>query len=171
MHCTAVLTVQFLENEDPKQKTFNLTSPVTDWSNMSHLVKRHLLEDSPHHDCVEQGQSFLRVTSVKSKSIGSSLSSLHDETVAKNRHILSKIFDAMVLCGNKNLPLHSHTEEKSYFMATLKAIAKAEVLARHLKLQLWSITRPLRFRSSLLNYVLSKVLPTLRICVINLLTW
>ena len=115
MHCT-VLTVQFLENEDPKQKTFNLTSPVTDWSNMSHLVKRHLLEDSPHHDCFGQGQAFLDVTSLKSKYIASSL---HDETVAKNRHILSKIFDAMVLCGNKNLPLRGHTEEKSNFVATL----------------------------------------------------
>ena len=75
---------------------------MRDWSNLSHLVKRHLLGDSPHHDCVGQGQAFLDVTLLKSKSIASSLSSLHDETVAKNRHILSKIIDVLVLCGNQD---------------------------------------------------------------------
>ena len=71
------------EKQESKSKTFNLSSPVTDWSNLSYLVRRHLLEDSSHHDCVGQGQAFLDVTSLKSKSTASSLSSLHDETVAQ----------------------------------------------------------------------------------------
>lgn len=75
---------------ESKAKTFSLSSPVTDWSNLSNFVKRHLQDDSPHHDFVGQGQGFLDVANSKSKSIASSLSSLHDETVAKNRHILSK---------------------------------------------------------------------------------
>ena len=73
------------EKRESKAKTFNLSSPVTDWSNLFHLVKRQLLEDSPHHDCIGQGQAFLEFTSLKSKSIASSLSSLHDETVAQKQ--------------------------------------------------------------------------------------
>ena len=98
---------------ESKAKTFNLCFPVTDWSDLSHLVKGHHLEDSPHHDCVGQGQAFLDVTSLKSKSIAFSLSSLRDETVAKNRHILSKIIDVIVLCGNQNLC------DKSPFLAII----------------------------------------------------
>lgn len=120
---------------ESKAKTFSLSSPVTDWSNLSNFVKRHLQDDSRHHDFVGQGQGFLDVANSKSKSIASSLSSLHDETVAKNRHILSKIIDVIVLCGNQNLPLRGHTEEKSNFKATLKIISKSDkVLAKHLEI-------------------------------------
>lgn len=95
-----------------KIKSFGLSSPVNDWSNLSHLVKRHLQDDSAHHACVRLGEDFLDVAISKLKSIASSLSSFYQETVTKNRHILSKIIDVIILCGHQNMPLRGHTEEK-----------------------------------------------------------
>lgn len=62
------------------------------------------------------------------------MSSFHHETVAKNRHILSKIIDVIILCGHQNIALRGHTEERSNFMATLRTIAQSDdVLERHLE--------------------------------------
>ena len=45
-----------------KNKTFAVT-PVKDWSNISHLVERHLKNGSSHHTCAIMADQFLQIAS------------------------------------------------------------------------------------------------------------
>lgn len=72
----------------PKEKanlTLSFLSPVNNWSNMSQLIKRHLLEKSKHHEYMRMADDFMKVFQGKSPSIASSLSKAHQESIAKNR--------------------------------------------------------------------------------------
>ena len=100
---------------------------------MSHLIKRHLQDKSKHHEYMKVAEDFIKVVEAKTPSIVSSLSSAHQENMAKNRHILSKIIEVILLCSRQNIPLRGHTEDRSNFYAILQTLAKTDdVLAQHL---------------------------------------
>lgn len=102
----------------PKEKanlTFSFLSPVNNWSTMSQLIKRHLLEKSKHHEYMRMADDFMKVFQGKSPSIASSLSKGHQESIAKNRHVLSKVIEVILLCSRQNIPLRGHREDHSNF--------------------------------------------------------
>ncbi|XP_062594196.1 zinc finger MYM-type protein 1-like [Saccostrea cucullata] len=79
------------------------------------------------------GDDFMKIVDSESPSIASSLSSVHRENLAKNRHILSKIIEVIILCGRQNIPLRGHTEDRSNFIAILENLAKNDpILSDHL---------------------------------------
>lgn len=113
--------------------TFSFLSPVNNWSNMSQLIKRHLLEKSKHHEYMRMADDFMKVFQGKSPSIASSLSKAHQESIAKNRHVLSKVIEVILLCSRQNIPLRGHREDHSNFHAILHTMAKTDaILAEHL---------------------------------------
>ncbi|XP_069103864.1 zinc finger MYM-type protein 1-like [Argopecten irradians] len=127
VHCT------IFGHSDPKLKTFTLKAPVTDWANLGQFVKRHLSPESQHHGYVQMGLNFIDIESTKKDSIVSSISSSHKADVEKNRHILRKIIDVIVMCGRQNIPLRGHVEDKSNLMSILHMFAKDDpILADHL---------------------------------------
>lgn len=120
----------------PKEKanlTFSFLSPVNNWSNMSQLIKRHLLEKSKHHEYMRMADDFMKVVQCKSPSFASTLSKAHQESIAKNRHVLSKVIEVILLCSRQNIPLRGHREDHSNFHAILHTMAKTDtILAEHL---------------------------------------
>jgi hypothetical protein len=44
----------------------------------------------------------------------------------KNRHVLQKINEVILLCGRQNIPLRGHVEKRSNFFAILHEIAKTD---------------------------------------------
>ena len=101
--------------------------------NLPLIVKRH--ENSVQHQgCVVSGDEFLRIMDDKGSSVVSMLSSSHKSHVEKNRHVLQKIIEVILLCGRQNIPLRGHVEERSNFFAILQEIAKTDqVLSDHLE--------------------------------------
>ena len=88
------------------------------------------------------GDEFLRIMDDKGSSVVSMLSSSHismlssshKSHVEKNRHVLQKIIEVILLCGRQNIPLRGHVEERSNFFAILHEIAKTDqVLSDHLE--------------------------------------
>lgn len=113
--------------------TFSFLSPVTNWSIMSQLIKRHLLEKSKHHDNMRMADDFMKVFQGISPSIASSLSKAHHESIAKNRHVISKVIEVILLCSRQNIPLIGHKEDHSNYHAILHTKAKTDaILAEHL---------------------------------------
>lgn len=103
---------------------------------MSQLIKRYLLEKSKHHEYMRMADDFMKVFQGKSPSIASSLSKAHQESIAKNRHVLSKVIEVILLCSRQNIPLRGHREDHSNFHAILHTMAKTDaILAEHLALQ------------------------------------
>lgn len=104
----------------PKEKanlTFSFLSPVNNWSDMSQLIKRHLLEKSKHHEYMKMADDFMKVFQCKSPSIASSLSKAHQESIAKNRYVLSKVDEVILLCSRLNIPLRGQREDHSNLQA------------------------------------------------------
>lgn len=100
---------------------------------MSQLIKRHLLEKSKHHEYMRMADDFMKVFQGKSPSIASSLSKAHQESIAKNRHVLSKVIEVILLCSRQNIPLRGHREDHSNFHAILHTMAKTDAIpAEHL---------------------------------------
>lgn len=100
---------------------------------MSQLIKRHLLEKSKHHEYMRMADDFMKVVQCKSPSIASTLSKAHQESIAKNRHVLSKVIEVILLCSRQNIPLRGHREDHSNFHAILHTMAKTDaILAEHL---------------------------------------
>lgn len=61
------------------------------------------------------------------------LSTLRKAQVSKNRHILKKIMEVLLLCGKQNIPICGHVPERSNFIAILYSMAPGdEILAEHL---------------------------------------
>lgn len=60
----------------PKEKgniSFSFSFSVTNWSNLSQLIKRHLLDKSKHHDYAGIGDDFMKIADSESPSTTSSL--------------------------------------------------------------------------------------------------
>ena len=121
------------QRHDTKEKTFSLSSPVTDWGNLSRCVTRHLNESSKHHDNVLAATEFLRITSGIKSDILESMSESFNARIKRNREILSCIIDAILLCGKQNLAIRGHEEKNSNLVAILHMRAKDNaILADHL---------------------------------------
>jgi len=70
----------------------------------------------------------------KKESIVCKLSSTAKETVQRNRHILAKIIQVVLLLGKQNIPFRGHTEERSNCIAVLQSHAQTDpMLANHLQ--------------------------------------
>ena len=116
---------------DSKEKTF--IRPVTDWSNISGYFKRHERSDSSHFKFLEMADNFLRVIRNEKPSITVDLKSNRELQIGKNRHIMKRIIDNLILCGRQNIAVRGHTEDRSNFMAILNYAAVADdVLSNHL---------------------------------------
>ncbi|KAJ8317225.1 hypothetical protein KUTeg_005129 [Tegillarca granosa] len=115
---------------ESKEKSF--IAPISDWVNFSTYVKRHELSSSHNHNKTFS-ERFLGVATGKQESILSSISYSHKDYVARNRHILKKIIEVLLLCAKQNNAIRGHTEDKSNFMAILQAFSQDdEVLYNHL---------------------------------------
>ncbi|CAC5367314.1 unnamed protein product [Mytilus coruscus] len=116
---------------DSKEKTF--IKPVSDWSNISGYFKRHERSDSSHFRFVEMADNFLRVIRKEKPSISDTLTSSRHLQIGKNRHIMRRIIENLILCGRQNIAVRGHTEERSNFMAISNyAASEDKVLSKHL---------------------------------------
>lgn len=121
------------QRPDVKDKTFGLSSPVSDWINLSRCVSRHIQEGSKHYEHVMSADEYVRIQTGKSSDIWQSLSKSYNELVLRNRKILQSIIEVIILCGKQNIALRGHEEKDSNFVALLHDKAKSnELLADHL---------------------------------------
>ena len=124
--------VIFGRNE-AKEKLF--INKVTDWSNLSCFVKRHLREGSPHFNYQAMADNFVHINSKDSadEAIIYKLSEFKKTQVLKNRHVLSKIIETLLLCGKQNIAIRGHIPQLSNFMAILNSKAQGDdILTDHL---------------------------------------
>lgn len=115
---------------DGREKTF--TAGVSDWKNISMLIKRHTSE-ACHINASARSECYGDIQLGKSESINKSLSDSSKVCVNRNRHILTRIVEVIVLLSKQNIPFRGHTEINSNFFAILNAFAQTDdVLAEHL---------------------------------------
>ena len=118
--------------EECKEKTFGRASPVSDWTNLSKYVNRHLAENSFHHSNVQAGKEFLRLSD-KNSDVSTQLSSFHQEQMIKNRHILKENIKVILFCGRQNVVIRGHTDDRSNFVELLNMKAERDpILTEHL---------------------------------------
>lgn len=121
MSCDAVYCAPCVlfgsQRDDAKERTFTKLSPVTDWSNLSKYVSRHLSEGSSHHDNVRASERFLRMQETGKADIMGQLSSYHQEVIERNRHILGEIIKSLLFCARQNIAIRGHEEGKGNFPA------------------------------------------------------
>lgn len=78
--------------------------------------------------------TVIQVITGKQKDISSQLSSLVDQTVERNCHILNAIIDVVVFCDKQKIALRGRTEVKSNFMVLLQFHTKTDpILESYLK--------------------------------------
>lgn len=138
MSCDAVYCAPCVlfgsQRDDAKERTFTKLSPVTDWSNLSKYVSRHLSEGSSHHDNVRASERFLRMQETGKADIMGQLSSYHQEVIERNRHILGEIIKSLLFCARQNIAIRGHEEGKGNFPALLHLQAQKDpILAAHLE--------------------------------------
>lgn len=108
------------------------SQPVSDWKNISHMIKRHLKCKAYLTNTVKV-EGFLSVSLGKQKDVRSQLSSAFSKQIERNRKIISSILDVTIVCGKQNIPLRGRTEDTCNFMALIKFHAKVDpVLEQHL---------------------------------------
>ncbi|CAC5385815.1 unnamed protein product [Mytilus coruscus] len=89
--------------------------------------------DSSHFRFVEMADNFLMVIRKENPSISDTLTSSRDLQIGKNRHIMRRIIENLILCGRQNIAVRGHTEERSNFMAISNyAASEDKVLSKHL---------------------------------------
>ena len=119
--------------KESKEKLF--INKVTDWSNLVCFVKRHLKDRSPHFTYQAMADDFVKMCSKDSKDEPSiyKISEFKKTQVIRNRHILMKIMETLLLCGKQNIAICGHTPERSNFMAILNSKAQGDpILTEHL---------------------------------------
>lgn len=65
---------------------------------------------------MRMADDFMKVFQGKSPSIASSLSKAHQESIAKNRHVLSKVIEVILLCSRQNILLEAIEKTTAIFM-------------------------------------------------------
>jgi hypothetical protein len=85
---------------------------VTDWSNLACFVKRHLKDGSPHFIYQAMADDFVKMCSKDSKDEPSiyKISEFKKTQVIRNRHILMKIMETLLLCGKQNIDTCSRVD-------------------------------------------------------------
>ncbi|CAG2202028.1 unnamed protein product [Mytilus edulis] len=122
-----------ISDKESKDKLF--INKVTDWSNLACFVKRHLKDGSPHFTYQAMADDFVKVCSKDSKEepIIYKICEYKKTQVNRNRHILLKIMESLLLCGKQNIAIRGHTPERSNFMAILNSKAQGDpILTEHL---------------------------------------
>ena len=118
-------------HRDGRDKTFSLGNPSSDWHHIGNLIEQHV-KHTGHTECIRAGEQFL-YTSQRSGSVRSQLLGQTAQDIQNNRHVLTEIIKVLILCGQQNIALRGHVEERGNFMAILSAKAENDpVLARHL---------------------------------------
>ncbi|CAG2209777.1 unnamed protein product [Mytilus edulis] len=119
--------------QESKDKLF--INKVTDWSNLACFVKRHLKDGSPHFTYQAMADDFVKVCSKDSKEepIIYKICEYKKTQVNRNRHILLKIMESLLLCGKQNIAIRGHTPERSNFHYILNSKAQGDpILTEHL---------------------------------------
>ncbi|CAC5408772.1 unnamed protein product [Mytilus coruscus] len=111
-----------------KEKTFSVT-PVTDWSNITKLIQRHITMKS-HETSLSAADDFLNVIEGKTKSVTRQISSHYDKIVTRKRQILGIIIETIIFCGQQNIALRGHEEDTGNCMALLQYRSKDNDLLR-----------------------------------------
>ncbi|KAK0146901.1 repressor of the inhibitor of the protein kinase [Merluccius polli] len=101
------------------------TKPLTDWSNAKKIVSRHMSTPA-HHSAQLRAGEFVDVALGKSQSIYSKLDRSHELAVERNKHGLKAVIDLIAVCGQQNLPIRGHTDERSNFQVLLNYRAKGD---------------------------------------------
>jgi hypothetical protein len=99
------------------------------------FVKRHLKDESPHFTYQAMADDFVKNCSKDSKDepIIYKISEFKKTQVIRNRHILMKIMETLLLCGKQNIAIRGHTPEQSNFMVILNSKAQGDpILTDHL---------------------------------------
>jgi hypothetical protein len=104
---------------------------LTDFSNAPRILRDHNKHLNHEGDAMA-ANNFIAIQSGESKSIESVLDTKYNEMVERNRGVLVRIVDAIVLCGKQNLPLRGHRDEegKGNFIALLHHQAKIDALLK-----------------------------------------
>jgi hypothetical protein len=89
----------------------------------------HLREGSPHFNYQAMTDNFVHINSKDSadEAIIYKLSEFKKTQVLKNRHVLSKIIETLLLCGKQNIAIRGHIPQLSNFMAILNSKARHRV--------------------------------------------
>ena len=101
------------------------TKPLTDLSNTKKIVSRHMSTPA-HHSAQLRAGEFVDVVLGKSQSIYSKLVHSHEQAVERTKHCLRAVVDLITVCGQQNLPIRGHTNERSNFQVLLEYHAKGD---------------------------------------------
>ncbi|XP_061170352.1 52 kDa repressor of the inhibitor of the protein kinase-like [Saccostrea echinata] len=89
-----------------------VTSGLRDWKNATGSKRGTLQiheESSAHQNALVKAVNLMKVYSGEEKSIKSSISQSYEDTVLKNREILSNIINVVIIAlGQRNIPLRGH---------------------------------------------------------------
>ena len=129
MYC-AYCTI--FNTDEVKEKSFTLNG-ITDWSNLHNTTKRH--ENlGTHSNNLIAGDRFIAIKTRAQEPVTSMVSKKRKEDVKTNRDIMKEIIRVLILCGRQQIAIRGHTEERSNFMAILRALAEHhEILREHLQ--------------------------------------
>lgn len=94
------------------------TKPLTDWSNAKKIVSRHMSTPAQSSAQLCAGE-FVDVALGKSQSIYSKLDHSHEQAVERTKHGLKAAIDLIAVCGQQNLPIRGHTDERSNYQVLL----------------------------------------------------
>ena len=81
--------------------------------------QRHVKEGANHYACVTMGENFLMVARGEQICVADQVNVQHRQLVERNRQILTKIPEVIILCGRQNILIRGHSEEDSNFTAIL----------------------------------------------------
>ena len=88
-------------------------------------------EGANHYACVTMGENFLKVACGEQLCIADQFNVQHRQLVERNRQILTKIPEVIILCGKQNIPIRGQSEEDSNFTAILRHHAQYSPLMAH----------------------------------------
>lgn len=111
---------------------------VQDLKHLSEKIKKHENAEKHRHNMISfQMLGQTNILACLSSAYAEDIKK-HNETVKKNRHVLSKIIDILKLCGNCNLPLRGHDEKsdsvnKGVFLELVDFTAQLDPLVSHMQ--------------------------------------
>lgn len=110
------------------------TKPLSDWSNAKKIVSKHLATQA-HQSAQLRAAEFLHICTGKSQSICAALDRSYQDTTERNKNGVKAIIDLIAVCGQQNIPIRGHTDERGNFQAILNYRADGdEALKQYLQL-------------------------------------
>lgn len=117
-------------NKESKYRAFSY-EPVTDWSNLPHLAKRHCERNEGHKTACMFAENFLCVANKEKDDIHTQVNNQHREIVLKNRAVLASIIKCLLFCAQQNIALRGHGSEEGNFMALIKFHSQHDQVLKH----------------------------------------